>query len=130
MPEMCRIFILAQRRYRYPQRRSCSRPSRRSRISWSRGPHDLFNSERYREYLATMAKFRNYSPYNSILISMQKPDGCRSKCRSKCRCKRRSSGSSTCKVDAGSHLIASGFPRWRMRKAKKKVEVKTVIQNA
>lgn len=90
------------------------------------GVHDLFNSERYREYLATMAKLCNYSPYNSILISMQKPDGC----RSKCRCKRRSSDSSTCKVDAGSHLIASGFPRWRTRKAKKKVEVKTAIQNA
>lgn len=36
--------------------------------------HDLFNSERYREYLATMAKFHNYSLNNTILISIQKPD--------------------------------------------------------
>lgn len=38
------------------------------------GVHDLFNSERYRQYLATMAKFHNYSLNNTILISMQKPD--------------------------------------------------------
>lgn len=38
------------------------------------GVHDLFNSERYREYLSTMAKFHNYSLNNTILISMQKPD--------------------------------------------------------
>lgn len=38
------------------------------------GVHDLFNSERYREYLSTMAKFHNYSLNNTILISMQKPE--------------------------------------------------------
>jgi hypothetical protein len=38
------------------------------------GVHDLFNSERYREYFSTMAKFHNYSLNNTILISMQKPD--------------------------------------------------------
>ena len=38
------------------------------------GVHELFNSERYREYLSTMAKFHNYSLNNTILISMQKPD--------------------------------------------------------
>ena len=38
------------------------------------GVHDLFNSERCQQYLATMAKFHNYSLNNTILISMQKPD--------------------------------------------------------
>ena len=35
---------------------------------------DLFTSERYEEYLKTMAKFHNYSFNNTLLIAMQRPD--------------------------------------------------------
>ena len=38
------------------------------------GVQDLFNSESYKTYLSTMAKFHNYSLNNTILIAMQKPD--------------------------------------------------------
>lgn len=38
------------------------------------GVKDLFDSERYREYLNTMSKFHNYSLNNTILIAMQKPE--------------------------------------------------------
>lgn len=35
---------------------------------------DLFASDRYKNYLATMAKFHHYSVNNVLLITMQKPD--------------------------------------------------------
>lgn len=38
------------------------------------GVADLFTSERYADYLKTMAKFHNYSFNNTILIAMQRPD--------------------------------------------------------
>ena len=38
------------------------------------GVKDLFESERYKEYLRIMSKFHNYSFNNSLLISLQKPD--------------------------------------------------------
>ena len=38
------------------------------------GLQDLFNSDSYRNYLATMSKFHNYSFNNTMLIAMQKPD--------------------------------------------------------
>ena len=38
------------------------------------GITDLFNSERYKEYLSVMSKFHNYSFNNTLLIAMQKPD--------------------------------------------------------
>lgn len=38
------------------------------------GVEDLFTSERYTDYLKTMAKFHNYSFNNTILIAMQRPD--------------------------------------------------------
>lgn len=38
------------------------------------GIAELFDSERYREYLRTMSKFYNYSFSNTLLIAMQKPD--------------------------------------------------------
>ena len=34
----------------------------------------LFTSDRYQEYLRTMAKFHNYSFNNTLLIAMQRPD--------------------------------------------------------
>jgi len=39
-----------------------------------KGIQDLFNSEKYKEYLSVMSKFYNYSINNTILIAMQKPD--------------------------------------------------------
>ena len=38
------------------------------------GITELFESERYREYLRVMSKFHNYSINNTLLIAMQKPD--------------------------------------------------------
>ena len=38
------------------------------------GLKNLFDSEQYRSYLNTMAKFHNYSFNNTLLIAMQKPD--------------------------------------------------------
>lgn len=38
------------------------------------GVKDLFTSEKYQTYLATMAKFHKYSFNNTILIALQKPD--------------------------------------------------------
>ena len=34
----------------------------------------LFTSDRYQEYLRTMAKFHRYSFNNTLLIAMQRPD--------------------------------------------------------
>ena len=34
----------------------------------------LFTSDRYQEYLRSMAKFHNYSFNNTLLIAMQRPD--------------------------------------------------------
>ena len=38
------------------------------------GVKDLFNSERYQDYLKAMSKFHDYSLNNTLLIVMQKPD--------------------------------------------------------
>jgi antirestriction protein ArdC len=38
------------------------------------GISELFDSNRYREYLSVMSKFHNYSFNNTLLIAMQKPD--------------------------------------------------------
>ena len=38
------------------------------------GITELFDSERYKEYLRVMSKFHNYSFRNTVLIAMQKPD--------------------------------------------------------
>ena len=38
------------------------------------GLKELFNSEKYREYLTAMAKFHNYSFNNTLLIAMQMPE--------------------------------------------------------
>jgi len=38
------------------------------------GIKDIFDSDKYKEYLRVMSKFHNYSWGNSLLIAMQKPD--------------------------------------------------------
>ncbi len=38
------------------------------------GITELFDSERYKEYLRVMSRFHNYSFNNTLLIAMQKPD--------------------------------------------------------
>lgn len=38
------------------------------------GVREVFSSEKYQNYLKTMAKFHRYSFRNSLLIAMQKPD--------------------------------------------------------
>ena len=42
--------------------------------SIERGIQELFNSENYRQYLATMSRFHRYSVNNQMLIYMQRPD--------------------------------------------------------
>ncbi len=39
-----------------------------------KGIEELFESENYKNYLATMSKFTSYSLNNTLLISLQKPD--------------------------------------------------------
>lgn len=39
-----------------------------------KGVTELFESDRYKEYLNVMSKFHNYSFNNTVLIAMQKPD--------------------------------------------------------
>ena len=38
------------------------------------GVQEVFESERYRDYLKAMSRFHNYSLNNTLLIVMQKPD--------------------------------------------------------
>lgn len=42
--------------------------------SIERGIQELFDSDRYKQYLQTMSRFHNYSLNNVMLISMQRPD--------------------------------------------------------
>ena len=42
--------------------------------SIERGIEELFDSDRYKQYLQTMSRFHNYSLNNVMLISMQRPD--------------------------------------------------------
>ena len=42
--------------------------------SIEQGIQDLFQSDKYAEYLRTMSKFHSYSVRNTILIHMQRPD--------------------------------------------------------
>ena len=39
-----------------------------------KGVKELFESDRFKEYLTCMSKFHNYSLNNTLLIAMQKPD--------------------------------------------------------
>ena len=39
-----------------------------------KGVRDIFESDKYREYISTMSKFPNYSINNCILIASQKPE--------------------------------------------------------
>ena len=39
-----------------------------------KGIQELFQSEKYRQYLRTMSRFHKYSVNNTMLIYMQKPD--------------------------------------------------------
>jgi hypothetical protein len=38
------------------------------------GLKELFESEKYKNYLSTMSKFHNYSVNNTLLIALQRPD--------------------------------------------------------
>ena len=38
------------------------------------GIQELFESDKYRQYLATMSRFHRYSVNNTILIYLQRPD--------------------------------------------------------
>ena len=42
--------------------------------SIEQGIQDLFQSDKYAEYLRTMSRFHSYSVRNTILIHMQRPD--------------------------------------------------------
>ncbi len=56
------------------------KPSNRERVkeivsSIEQNIQDLFQSERYFDYLRTMSRFHSYSVNNTILIHMQRPPG-------------------------------------------------------
>lgn len=38
------------------------------------GIKELFESDKYRQYLSTISRFRRYSVINTMLIYLQKPD--------------------------------------------------------
>ena len=38
------------------------------------GLKELFESEKYKNYLSTLSKFHNYSVNNTLLIALQRPD--------------------------------------------------------
>ena len=38
------------------------------------GIKELFESDKYQQYLRTMSRFHSYSLNNTVLIAMQKPD--------------------------------------------------------
>ncbi len=42
--------------------------------SIEKGIREMFESDRYQSYLATMSRFHRYSVNNTMLIYMQKPD--------------------------------------------------------
>lgn len=39
-----------------------------------KGIQELFESDKYRQYLSTMSRFHRYSVNNTMLIYMQRPD--------------------------------------------------------
>lgn len=45
--------------------------------SIEQGIQDLFESEKYKQYLRTMSRFHRYSVNNTLLIAMQRPDATR-----------------------------------------------------
>lgn len=45
--------------------------------SIEQGIKDLFESEKYKQYLRTMSRFHRYSVNNTLLIAMQRPDATR-----------------------------------------------------
>ena len=56
---------------------SARRRSAANRFAWYSAlscMKEMFSSEKYTQYLKTMAKFHTYSLNNTILISMQRPD--------------------------------------------------------
>lgn len=74
------------------------------------GVKELKNSDRYREYLRTVARFHKYSVNNSILIHMQRPDATRVAGYKAWQSLGR-------KVNAGEHGIKIITPRPYKRKA-------------
>lgn len=44
------------------------------------GIQELFQSEKYMDYLRTMSRFHKYSFNNTMLIHLQKPDAMRASC--------------------------------------------------
>jgi hypothetical protein len=49
-------------------------PLKKITESMEQGIKELFQSDKYMDYLRTMSRFHKYSLNNTLLISMQKPD--------------------------------------------------------
>ena len=62
------------KRNRSPDRKSQREQIKEITDRLEAGIQELFASDRYREYLACMSKFHNYSLNNTLLIAMQRPD--------------------------------------------------------
>lgn len=61
-------------RNRSPDRKSQREQIKEITDQLEAGIQELFESERYRDYLECMSKFHNYSLNNTMLIAMQRPD--------------------------------------------------------
>ena len=62
------------KRNRSPDRKSQKERIREITDQLEAGIQELFDSDKYREYLNCMSKFHNYSLSNTLLIAMQRPD--------------------------------------------------------
>ena len=62
-----------------PEQETQNKPTLKERMKEitdqiEQGIRDVFSSEKYKQYLSTMARFPSYSPNNVMLIYLQKPD--------------------------------------------------------
>lgn len=67
------LYLKFERSYAMEQKNSKDR-LREITDSIEQGINDLFESEKYRQYLRTMSRFHRYSVNNTLLIAMQRPD--------------------------------------------------------
>ena len=80
------------------------------------GIKELFESDKYRQYLSTMSRFHKYSVNNQMLIYMQRPDATHVAGFNKWRDQ---FGRNVMKGEKGIRIIAptpSGTPSWKKRR--------------
>lgn len=68
------VYKKLQEGERYGRKKSNREKLSEITASIERGIKELFESDRYVDYLQTMSRFHSYSVRNTILIHMQRPD--------------------------------------------------------